>query len=461
MTTGSIFIRALRRFRNDRRGNYGMMLAAVAPLLLLAAGFGINVAQLSTARSNLLAALDSAVTSTARDISIGVIAPENAQPLIEAFLIANGQRVFSEGDRITLSGVVIDRFRKTVRAEASVRVDVMFPLFGSANQQTITTASEARYSDRRIEVVMVLDVTGSMQGNKIKNLRTAAKSAVEGLLSGNKHIADRVRVALVPYAEAVNVGSALARAAVFQEDAAGPDLPPPGWTPAATLADNCATERKLKDDSPDFSDDGPDAVGRNNEDKEYRKRVNRDDRLSKSACPSASVLPLTADKARLDKAIDGFKANGWTAGGIATQWGYYMLSPKWRRTIADAGLGAGPADHDPDKIAKIAILMTDGEFNTAFADVPSSETPQKDQATRASDNAKSLCARMKSDGIEVFTIGFALPASEGAAARSVLKNCASPDTSLTKHFYDAATGAQLKQAFEEIARNIEQLALIY
>lgn len=58
MTTGSIFRRTVRRFCRDRRGNYGMMMAALAPLLLLGVGFGINIAQVSTARSNLLAALD-------------------------------------------------------------------------------------------------------------------------------------------------------------------------------------------------------------------------------------------------------------------------------------------------------------------------------------------------------------------------------------------------------------------
>ena len=34
-------------------------------------------------------------------------------------------------------------------------------------------------------------------------------------------------------------------------------------------------------------------------------------------------------------------------------------------------LGDGPADHDERKISKVAILMTDGQFNTAFAGVSS------------------------------------------------------------------------------------------
>ena len=462
-----VVARAARRFGRDRRGNYGTMLAFVAPVLLLGAGLGVNVAQVSTARSNLLAALDSAITSTARDISVGIIKPEDAETTINAFLIANGVRSFSERGRITLDSVVIDRFRKTVMAEASVDVDVAFPLFGVSSTQKVSTASAARYSDRKIEVAMVLDVTGSMQkkGNtdKIGDLKGAAKDAVETLLAGNKYSADRVRVALVPYAEAVNVGSTLAKAVVFQEKNNGP-VPPRNWTRPSTLDDNCATERKLQNGKADLSDDGPETVrehvttGSNGRTTRYNYNalVNRDDWLG--SCPSASLIPLTSDKTKLDTAINGFKASGYTAGGIATQWGYYMLSPKWRKAIVDAKLGDGPADHDPDKIAKIAILMTDGEFNTAFPEV-TRERDVNSQTTRSSNNAKALCTAMKNDGMEIFTIGFALPSSEGAAARSVLRDCASPDTALTKHFYDAATGDELRKAFREIVHNIERLAL--
>lgn len=468
MATKSAFQQVVQRFYRDRRGNYAMMMGILLPTLLLAVGYGLNLAQLSTARSNLLAALDSAVTSTARDISIGVIKPEEAETMIAVFLSANGQRAFSEGDRVKLESVTIDRFRKTVMAEASVVVDAVFPLFGAANRQKIHTESAAMYSDRKIEVAMMLDVTGSMQKSrnmdKIGDLKAAAKIAVEELLSGNKHSPDRIRIALVPYAEAVNVGSVLAKSVVFQEKNNGP-VPPQNWSRPSKLDDNCATERKLQNGKADFSDDGPYTIrenvttGSNGRTTRYNypALVNRDDWLG--SCPSASIIPLTGDKTKLDTAINGFKASGYTAGGIATQWVYYMLSPKWRGAIADARLGDGPADHDPDKIAKIAILMTDGEYNTSFPEVTRARDVNS-QTTRSPNNARSLCTAMKRDGMEIFTIGFALPSNESAAARKVLQDCASPDTALTRHFYDAATGDELQKAFRDIVRNIERLALI-
>ena len=480
---------ALRRFGRDRRGNYGMMMAIVAPMLLVGAGFGINVAQISNARSNLLAALDAAVTSTARDITVGVIEEKDADSAIESFLLANGQRTFARDGGITLDNVVVDTFRKTVMAEASVVVDVAFPLFGAANQQTIHTVSKARYSDRKIEVAMMLDVTGSMAAtkektekkngktvvtkpatDKIGDLQAAATIAVEALLDGNKHSPDRIRVAIVPYAASVNVGEALARSVVFQENGNGP-VPPQNWKRPSNLTNYCATERKMQDGAPDFSDDAPGKMrtnvvtvrsGRNTTTTsyDYPALVNRSDDRDVN-CPSASVIPLTTDEQKLKDEIAAFEAKGSTAGGIATQWTYYMLSRNWRDAIsnakldgADAKLGDGPADPNPEKLAKIAILMTDGEYNLAFAGSGSNKT------TNARNNAETLCTNMKRDGIEIFTIGFALPSNEGAAARTILKDCASRDTPLTKHFYDAADGDELKKAFQDIVRNIERLALI-
>ena len=68
-----------------------------------------------------------------------------------------------------------------------------------------------------------------------------------------------------------------------------------------------------------------------------------------------------------------------------------------------------PAAYNPKKVAKYAILMTDGEFNTAFAGVP--ERRADDQLRRQCCSrayAEQLCDEMKKDGIEIFTVGFML-----------------------------------------------------
>jgi hypothetical protein len=116
-----------------------------------------------------------------------------------------------------------------------------------------------------------------------------------------------------------------------------------------------------------------------------------------------------------------------------------------------------PAKMDPKKVAKFAILMTDGEFNLSYFDASSVDQVYNDagkEPTRTA--AKTLCGAMRNKGIEIFTIGFDLTEKN---AKATLQDCASPDTGSIKHFYQVASGTELNDAFQAIARNIENLAV--
>lgn len=467
--------RAADEFIRDRQGNFALMFGAVAAVLAMAVGFGVDTLQLANAKVALRAAVDAAVTSTARDLTTGVIKPADADSMVNAFLLANGNGGLLSADNIVLDKLDVEQTAKTVEATAHVDVALFFPLFGMDRTRRVTDIGAAVYSDKTVEVAMILDITGSMRKtwtkDKIGDLQTAADFAVDELLKANTDgLKPRVRIAIVPYAEAVNAGK-LAETTVFVEKEGGPDLPPAIDAPiqaAATAApDSCATERKMPDGSADFTDYSPLATRLNKHNKPYYAKVNRDDHITKvkdeagnvigTKCPAAALLPLTADKQKLHDTIDAFKADGVTAGGIAAQWGYYMLSPNWRSAIRNADLGDGPADYSKKKVTKVAILMTDGQFNTAFADIEGK--PQNQQGDKAREYAENICANMQTSGIEVFTIGFDLPSGEASEARGVLQDCASRDTGSLRHFYDVSTGDELKAAFAEIVRNTERLAL--
>lgn len=489
MRYGSAVARRVGLFGGDRSGSFAIMTAMVAAVITLSAGFAVNLAQLYNVRSSLRQALDSAVTSTARDITTGKIKTEDARDWVERFLKANGDPTFMSGDRLVLDRLTIDKARNTIEVAGYVDVDIYFPLFGLSKQRRVTNVSAAIYADKDIEVAMMLDVTGSMGAtrttDKIGDLKMAAENAVKTMLQYQDPKNPRVRVALVPYASGVNVGD-LADS-IYAERSSKSDLPPAADDPviggkkgstelpafgkyvsmvnsAFPREDNCATERKDKNGSADFTDDSPDTIRINKQNKKYYALVNRDDNLRGSGmnkCPDAKIVPMTADQDVLLESIGKFKASGYTAGAIAVQWTYYMLSPKWRNTIKNAGLGNGPANHDKRKVSKVAILMTDGQFNTAFAGV-SSGFNRQDSKTRQ--NAESICKNMKDDGIEIYTIGFDLnnrdmSREEREAAKGVLKNCATADSSAIKHYFEASTGEELDAAFREIIANTERLAL--
>ena len=459
-------VRVAGGFVGDRGGNFAILFGATASVLAVGAGFAVNIAQLYNAKSSLQGVVDAAVTSTARDITTGVISEADANKSVQAFLDANSAAGILQADEIVLDKLTVNKTDKTVQADAHVDIAFYFPLFSMGDMQRIPASTTALYSDKTVEVAMMLDITGSMKKSgktdKIGDLQSAASDAVKNLLGKNRDPNNpRVRVAIVPYAEAVNTGGLAST--VFVETKNGPKVPPPidaaVAVSATTAPDKCATERKDKDGYADYSSDGPYALRLDTKGKTYQAKVNRDYRMG--VCPAASLVPLTANQDKLLKTIGDFKAAGVTAGGIAAQWGYYMLSPSWRSAIGDAGLGAGPADFNQNKVAKIAILMTDGQFNTAFA---GARGGPKDEGQMSRGNAESICENMKRDGIEIFTIGFdlndpAMTVTERDQAKSVLKDCSTTDTASLKHYYEAANGAELSDAFGKITENIEKLAI--
>ncbi|CAN7260467.1 pilus assembly protein TadG-related protein [Mesorhizobium sp. LjRoot246] len=482
-------VHAVGGFARDRGGNFAVLFGLSASVLALAVGFSVNVSQLYNARSSLQSVVDAAVTSTARDLTTGATNEADANTSVQAFLDANSQAGILQANQIVLDRLTVNRTAKTVQADAHVDVALYFPIFGTGDMKRVTASTTALYSDKTVEVAMMLDITGSMrpQGkvDKIGDLKAAAKNAVRTMLQNQDPKNPRIRVAIVPYASGVNAGKLAEN--IYAEKQGSSELPPVAGSPllvaktgknllpsfsdyisivgaAMPRPDNCGTERKDKNGNADLSADGPDTVRTDRTGKKYYALVNRDDHLGEgmNRCPDAEVIPLTADSDALLDSIEDFQADGYTAGAIAIQWTYYMLSPQWRTAIRNAGLGKGASDADPKKIAKVAILMTDGQFNTAFAGAGDSYNRQ---GNLARGNAETLCGNMKNDGIEIFTIGFDLDdkdmsAPERDQAKAVLKDCSSKDTSAAKkHFFDVSTGAELDDAFQEIIRNTEKVAL--
>jgi hypothetical protein len=180
------------------------------------------------------------------------------------------------------------------------------------------------------------------------------------------------------------------------------------------------------------------------------------------------ITPLTNDKIELKSRIDKLDTGGSTAGHLGTAWAWYLLSPKWNYLFPSSS-GAAPysdlaatnSDGLP-KLKKIAVLMTDGEYNINYCKgVEAKNSDQSPDINCNSENGKSasqatsLCNAMKAqvDGgkIEVFAVGFQV----NSTAKTLLKNCATD----ASHYYDATTGDALKAAFRDIALKISTLRL--
>lgn len=165
---------------------------------------------------------------------------------------------------------------------------------------------------------------------------------------------------------------------------------------------------------------------------------------------SSEVVPLTSDKDLLKDAIDDFGASGWTAGHLGSAWAWYMLSPKWKGLLS---AGSKPGTYDPDNRMKVAILMTDGEYNTQYVQgVDDKYVPGSAPNGSSNSQALTLCTNMKDKGVIVYTVGFEL---DTASAIDVLEQCATD----AGHHFLADNGDELRQAIREIAFRIAQLRL--
>lgn len=169
------------------------------------------------------------------------------------------------------------------------------------------------------------------------------------------------------------------------------------------------------------------------------------------------IMPLSTDKTALKAKIDGLEAYGSTAGALGTAWSWYMLSPRWNGVWTGASSPGNYSDltniqaNGKPVLRKVAILMTDGVYNTFRG--------WKDQNQQMVSNAaKQMCTNMKAEGIEIFTVGLALnelSSAERSIAEDTLQSCG---TDLS-HFYSTINVQELQVAFQDIAYQLSGIAL--
>jgi len=200
--------RTVRRLATDVRGNVALLFGLSLPVLILMTLGGVDIHRMSTVRVNLQDALDAAALAAARSPYT-----ENAdlQRVGLAALKANLQaypNVTLEEDQTSF--VLVD---EVVVADARVQVktlvaNIFLPPYGKLMDDYLPVGShsEVDRSSRNLEVALVMDVTGSMSGQRIKDLKKAAKELVD-IIVQPVQTPYYSKLALVPYSMGVNLGS--------------------------------------------------------------------------------------------------------------------------------------------------------------------------------------------------------------------------------------------------------------
>ncbi|MDB5490412.1 MAG: hypothetical protein JWO78_261 [Micavibrio sp.] len=194
-------------------------------------------------------------------------------------------------------------------------------------------------------------------------------------------------------------------------------------------------------------------------------RVGMNYPASSNPCLTNKVRPLTSDKTVLKADIDALTATGSTGGQAGIAWGWYMLAPDWGYLWAPNSNGSysAPKKYDADQLHKVAVIMTDGEFNSPYCngviakDATTGSGNTSDHINCNAPNGDSysqgrkLCDGMKAAGIEIYTIGFKV--DDYPNGKALMQYCAKD----ASHFYASQNGSDLLLAFQAIARNVSQL----
>ncbi|GAA0870530.1 ubiquitin-activating E1 FCCH domain-containing protein [Brevundimonas basaltis] len=198
-----------RRFAGDVRGNVAMLFGLSLPVLILMVFGGVDIHRMSTVRINLQDALDAATLAAARspytqeaDLRrVGLAALKaNLQAYPNVTLEEDQTRFVLTGDDVVVADARVQV--KTLVA------NIFLPPYGQLMDDYLPVGShsEVDRSSRNLEVALVLDVTGSMGGQKITDLKKAAKELVDIIVQPTQ-TPYYSKLALVPYSMGVNPGS--------------------------------------------------------------------------------------------------------------------------------------------------------------------------------------------------------------------------------------------------------------
>ncbi|MHB2267291.1 TadE/TadG family type IV pilus assembly protein [Aliihoeflea sp. PC F10.4] len=501
-----------RKFVQSRSGNFAILAGVAIVPLCLAAGLAIDYSRHLSAQKHLQEMVDATSLSLAAS-------REKDQSKLERLatdFLAGNQNV----NRV--QHVRLDQLKSTdddVDIAASGTIPTTFmALAGYETLNVRASALAERAVNGQVEVSLILDNTFSMSDSvggkrRIDVLRTASKKLIDELL---KEADGAARIAIVPYADYVNVGTQY-RGAPWLKVAAdystsSTSNPPPRTCERRTTRTRCVRNEPTYScpyyvdgvEKPKTCGGGCAPGGQETYDVEpydyctgggepkttythftwhgcVKSRIGSDNRLhnknpttvqfegiltraERHMCVTP-IVELTSNKQALKSAIDGLITNReewyepltYIPSGLI--WGYNTLAPGHPLT--------GPSDYDPknQRPRKVAVLMTDGANTMRFvpsggsagthASAMNRETGVLNQAQVAVTDADTLaiCRNMKAQGIEIFTVAFMV---EEASAKSMLESCSSDPAT---HYFDASSSDDLLAAFEDIGNSLRVVRL--
>jgi Flp pilus assembly protein TadG len=433
-------------------------------LMLMVSGLAVDVMRYENDRVRLQGTSDRAVLAATSLMNSNVTM--TPQELAQAYFDAEGLGEFASGN-ITVTDT--SETGRTVRVNPTARMETMFLRMSGINNLDMTApaaAVEGRGGTTKVEIVMVLDASGSMGSStstgrtRLAEMKLAAKSFAAEILGNNDPA--NVSLSLVTYDSWV--------------------LPTPGMLnhmldvsgSGACLEFDDWTDVRDGNGPPPHSNAGGNGnggigvgvglgvggigvgvgVGVGNGNGPPWASVGQNSsnapgtRVNCSTNAAYEIKPMVNDLADFESYVDAISTRGTTSIDLGARFGAMLLDPDMRGFIdsmVDSGqlpaeMRGRPFDWDEPGVHRVMVLLTDGQnccgsrFNSSVQD----------------DNTLAVCQGMRANDVTVYTVSFDAP--QGAI--DLLSECASSEN----HFFNTG-GDALVASFDSIATHVQTQTL--
>jgi Mg-chelatase subunit ChlD len=421
----------LARFcKNRDAGVIPVLALSVVPIMAALAG-AVDYGHANSVRTSMQTALDSAALMLSKDVQ--TLNDQQLTQKAEEYFMALFARPDAQNVQIAPTLTSPQQGSYQLKLEGSATVNTTFARVIGHQQIAISATSEVIWGIKKLNLALVLDNTGSMaNNNKMTALKTAAKNLLTTLKNAAKVDGD-VKVAIVPFATDVNIGTGYVDADWIDwtdwetkngtcskssfKTKSSCNNNAGIWTPAAHSEWNgCVWDRDQNNDilnTPPVAGSTPTMFAPH----------------QASACPVA-MMALSYDWPALNAKIDEMKPTGNTNTTIGLAWGWQALS-----NVAPLNAPAPAPDLD-----KVIVMLTDGQ-NTQNRWTSSSSSIDSRTTT--------ACNNIKAANIKIYTVRVV----DGNA--SLLQGCATNPSM----YYDVQQADQLNNVFSSIAQNLANLRI--
>jgi Flp pilus assembly protein TadG len=424
------------QFVQNRDGNVGLLFGLSLLPMVAASGAAIDYSRASDSRTQLANALDSTVLAVAKQ------SPLLTDSELKVEAAKHFQAVLTNRHDLAVLPLTVSRNGRTIAVSTSGTLKTSFmQVFGHRTLE-VAARAEASLSQRKVELALALDNTGSMRDlGKMDKLKEATLNLIDtaAKVSGGSGM---VKVSLVPYTTQVRVDPfsvGMPSWLVFQRDTAD------------RAFDDIRLRMVSKSDWKGcMTDRGP---GFDTNDR--RADIARPDSLYAAiACDRnlAMIQPLTDNWSALRNTVNSMVADGCTNVTIGARYGLAALSPSGNGPVGGA-VPLGTADVD-----KYLVILTDG-LNTQNRFTNACGT--SGNPLLIDDKTKAVCDEIKTKPMRRDARGNIVPAINVITVRvmegnvSLLKGCATKPSD----YKEVKNASEINAVFQDIIREILSLRL--